>query len=349
MSKLRLAGVLILTGFAVAQTSKAPDAYSATVVNAMFGSPVAMQVQRDGPRATVEQVTGSGNHIRTFYDLEKHLTYTVTLNHPEVPCGASRFSGDWGDPFETSASLMQDIGKANPKATGSETVNGFASKVMEADVQGAGKVKVWIDNQYGMVVKAQVGTLTIIEVKQLKVGKPPAAALVLPAACASAPPPPPTEAERIAAETGGDVGDFVNAISAAPSPNSCSVVFRVVKAGTMQPVAPGFQLAIDTSIDPDHMPAYSTGISTAGHATYSGGALREVTAQMRNGAYRLDNAPAHFYAQANFGTAGEASAVIHRACVGPQTVLLLVVKNPAKLGEGADWLWVKSGKFAGGD
>jgi hypothetical protein len=36
-----------------------------------------------------------------------------------------------------------------------------------------------------------------------------------------------------------------------------------------------------------------------------------------------------------------------RQCNKPQTTLLLVVKNWDKLGEGADWLWVKSGKFAG--
>ena len=44
-----------------------------------------------------------------------------------------------------------------------------------------------------------------------------------------------------------------------------------------------------------------------------------------------------------------ASALIYRNCIAPQTVLLLVVKNPAKVTDGADWLWAKSGKFAAGN
>jgi len=38
--------------------------------------------------------------------------------------------------------------------------------------------------------------------------------------------------------------------------------------------------------------------------------------------------------------------MIYRHCFAPQTVLLYVVKNPAKLSDGGDWLYVKSGKYA---
>jgi hypothetical protein len=71
-----------------------------------------------------------------------------------------------------------------------------------------------------------------------------------------------------------------------------------------------------------------------------------VTGQMRNGVLRIDNAPPQFDLEATFGNGGASSSLVHRQCFGPETVLLLVVKNPEKLSDGADLLWVKSGKFA---
>jgi hypothetical protein len=41
---------------------------------------------------------------------------------------------------------------------------------------------------------------------------------------------------------------------------------------------------------------------------------------------------------------GSSDALIYRQCFGPQTTLVLVVKNPNQLSDGADWLWRKSGK-----
>ena len=38
--------------------------------------------------------------------------------------------------------------------------------------------------------------------------------------------------------------------------------------------------------------------------------------------------------------------MIHLQCWGPVSTLLLVVKDPANLGKGADWLWDKKGKYA---
>ena len=97
----------------------------------------------------------------------------------------------------------------------------------------------------------------------------------------------------------------------------------------MQPIVSGFQVAIDTTVDQDHPASYNVGISAEGHATFKGGGLHEVTAQLRNGTFRIDNAPKLFYLDAQFGKGGEASANIYRTCVSPQTVLLPVVKNPA--------------------
>jgi len=58
--------------------------------------------------------------------------------------------------------------------------------------------------------------------------------------------------------------------------------------------------------------------------------------------------PASFDLEMTFagGNKGASSALLYRKCAGPQTVLLYVVKNPDKVSDGADWMWVKSGKFA---
>jgi len=58
--------------------------------------------------------------------------------------------------------------------------------------------------------------------------------------------------------------------------------------------------------------------------------------------------PAVFDVEITFagGNKGASSALIYRHCSGPQTVFLFVVKNPNQISDGADFLWVKSGKFA---
>ena len=71
-----------------------------------------------------------------------------------------------------------------------------------------------------------------------------------------------------------------------------------------------------------HPLRYVIGSSAGGRPTFSGGGLHEVTAQLHNG------------------------SPIYRRCSGPDAVLLLVVKAPVQLSDGAEWLWAKSGKFA---
>jgi hypothetical protein len=177
--------------------------------------------------------------------------------------------------------------------------------------------------------------------------KPPASVLAVPAACSGVKAPP-TEAEKIAAATGGNAADFANAVlaPASPSTNACTVLFRVVRSGSMAPVASGFQVAVDKTVDMDHPAAYKMGSGAGGHATFSGGGLQDLTSQMRNGVLRIDDASAHFDLEVAFANGAFGSALIHRQCFAPQTVLLYVVNpdNPSE--EGHYWLWVKSGKYA---
>jgi hypothetical protein len=358
MSRFR--GVLCLAGLAItgrfapglrAQYPAPPTAYSVTQINGMMGTPVTVQIYRDGSKAVVDNIHGA-SHTRTLFDLQAHTNYTWDAANPANGCSSGNFSGDWGDPFSTA-----DVDALLQSATqppGNETVNGFATKVMEAvDPKSKIKIKVWRETKSGLVVKADMtppggAASTIIETKQFSAAKPSAALFVLPEPCAKAGPPVhvPTSAERFASETGGNGADFVDATTGPGSPNSCAMLFRVVRAGSMQPVT-NFQVALDLSEDLDHPAHYVFGASSAGHpATFSGGALKEYTSQLRNGVLRLENVPDHFDLELAFGAAGMSGGNMYRHCAGSQTVLLYVVKNPDKISDGGDWMWVQSGKFA---
>jgi hypothetical protein len=334
-----------------AQYAAPPTSYSVTQINGMFGTPVTMEIHRDGSKAVIDNIQGA-TRTRALYDLQAHTNYSWDLANPSNGCSSSSFSGDWGDPF--SAPDVDELLKTATKLPGNETINGFITAAIEAvDPKSNIKIKVWREPKYGMIVKADMtppgGTVsTVIETKQFSPVKPGAALFALPEACVKAGPPVhvPTTAERFAAETGGNGDDFVDATSGPGSPNSCSMLLRVVRAGSMQPVA-NFQVALDLSVDFDHPANYVFGASSAGHpATFSGGSLKEYTAQLRNGVLRVDNIPANFDLEMAFGGAGMSSATVYRHCAGPQTVLLYVVKNPDKISDGGDWMWVKSGKFA---
>jgi hypothetical protein len=146
--------------------------------------------------------------------------------------------------------------------------------------------------------------------------------------------------------TGGNPQDFAKAIYGPGSKDSCAVLFRVVKAGSMEPILSGFQVALDLNLATEPRPSYTIGLSREGRATFSGGGLHEVTSQMRNGVLRIDNPPDHFDLETASGNGGSGSALIYKQCFAPQTVLLYVVKDPDKLSDGGEFLWVKSGKYA---
>lgn len=349
---LSVAGIVFLgmaaaTGL-LAQYAAAPASYSATVVNGMLGGPIAMQIYRDGSKAVIDH---PAQHSRSLYDLQAHTNYSWDLQHPENGCSAGNFSGDWGDPFDTS-----DVDELLKSATGpptSETVDGFAAKAIEAtDPKSKIKVRVWRESKYGLVVKADMtppggATSTIVEVKQFSAMKPAAGLFVLPAGCGKPAPPTPAPAERFAAEIGDIPANLVDATTGPGSPNSCAMLVRFVAAGSMQPLT-NFQVALDLDVDFSHPASYVMGGSPSGRSTFSGGHLKEYTAQIQNGVLRVPSVPDHFDMELTFagGNAGASSALLYRKCAGPQTVLLYVARNPGKTSDGGDWMWVKSGKFA---
>jgi hypothetical protein len=171
----------------------------------------------------------------------------------------------------------------------------------------AGPSKAWVETKYGLIAKMVIGGQPVLEIRKFSLAPPPAAALALPASCAAAATPPaPPPANP----------DFLKAIMPPASAKSCTAYLRVPHGATMEPIG-GFHVKVNNSDRP-----------------------------LQNGVARLDNVPEHFDVSLDFGDGGGASAQIYRQCPAPQSVLLFVVKNPAIIGEGGDWFWVKSGKFS---
>ena len=150
--------------------------------------------------------------------------------------------------------------------------------------------------------------------------------------------------DQIAAETGGHASQYVDAVMADVSPQSCTVLLSVVRAGALAPVTDGFQMAIDAKVDIDHPASYTIGLGDDGRATFAGGGLREVTGDFKDGVLTISDAPKFFDVEMSFGPGSGGSALIHRQCFGPRTRLIYVVDNPDTGVKGGDWLWFKGGQ-----
>jgi hypothetical protein len=270
-----------------------------------------------------------------------------------INCSAGTFSGDWGDPYDSTAEITETIAKSNLKPTGTETLHGIPTAVYAIASQGM-NVKAWLDQKDGLVIKAEYGAAgapmtNMIDIRSVSLAPPPASLFVLPAACASVKPPP-TEAEVMADETGDSGDNFVNAAYGPGSKNSCSIVIRVVAAKTMAPITRRWQAAIDTSYNMDNPnPAhYEFGSAVDGTSTFAGGGLHELTSQIHNDMLRIVNPPAYFNLALNVIQPGHGTGIglIYRQCFAPVTMLYYVLKDPSDPGSGGDYLYAKSGKYA---
>jgi hypothetical protein len=311
---------LATAAIAFAQYTPPPLSYTLVQQNSLFGPATTTSVYRNDSKAVID-IVQPGTHIRTVYDLQAHTNISWDASQAAAECGNGTFTGDWGDPFVGAAGILDELNKQHPTPTGTETVNGVSAKVSEFVMEGAaGKSKVWIDPKYGMIMRilmAQPGGAPKVafETTQMTFGAPPAAMFV-PTCKAGAPVP--TDDDKIAAITGGPGSDYAFANKGEPSNGGCMILFHVVRAGSMTPVTSGFQVFVDG----------------------------KQVAVLPNGLTRLVNMPKQFNLDVRVPSGG-ATGPIFRQCNKPQTTLLLVAKNWDKLGEGADWLWVKTGKFAG--
>jgi hypothetical protein len=343
-------GGLALLGTVVAPWLEAqstpPTAYSVTVTNSMFGTPVTMQIYRDGNKAVVDNQSGD-THIRTLYDLAAQTSLFWDAKDPANACTVGKLAGDWGDPF--TAPDIEGMLKHPSKPPAKQMYNGFTTDVTEA-VDPAQKVavKVWREVKTGLYLRIDMTMpgadkpTTVVESRNYTPTKPPASVFETPPSCKEpgtiAPELYRPQLEKFAQKVGGAANDYIPANIPPGSKNACTMLLRILDS-KMQPV-PNTQVAIDLSYDIDKPPHYTVG------STFSGGHLKEVTDQLHNGVLRVENVPAVFDVELMFssGHQGGSSAVAFRHCSGPQTVLLFV--KSGETGTPDSWMWVKSGKYA---
>lgn len=360
-----LVGVVTIAALAAcgvglrAQNAGEPTAYTVTTNNWMKGPLAVTKTYRLGSKALVEQnstpaeVAGASHtvQLRTIYDLEKKESYSWDPLNNSATCVMGSYDKGWGDPFAGAGDLI----KKGAKQIGTETMDGFATRILEL-TEPAKKTKAWVDTRTGMVVKLEVTAegstaRTLLEVTSVSLTPPPESLFDLPVICggsgetSAAAAAAPESADELDALTGGNAKDFVRGVMGPGSEKSCTMLFRVVHAGTMAPLEGKFQVAVDLKSATEPTPHYDIGVNDQGRATFAGGALHEV-APGAHGVYRVENVPEKFVMDVEFGEPGAASANIYRQCSGPQTVLLYVVKNPDNIASGGDWLWVKAGKLA---
>lgn len=356
-------GLICLTAFAVSSSllpaQTPPTAY--TIVQATPGdtSGSTFTIYRNGTKALSDSYHPAlpdgtpAQHTLIYYDIAAGVSHSWDPSATPPSCSVGTFSGDWGDPFASTADLTAGIAKGDLKPTGTETLNGIPTTVYTGVSQGM-NLKAWLDRKDNLVIRAAFGApgaamTTMVNIEKVCFTPPPASLLAMPPYCASVKAPP-TPAEIMAAETGDDGANWVNANIGPGSKNSCSIVVRVVAAKTMASINRKFQAAIDLTYDPDspNPPHYVFGVGEDGTSTYAGGGLHEITGQIRNGMVRLDNPPAQFMFGVNIPTPhrGADVGLIYRQCFAPVTLLYDIVKDPSNPADGSDWLYAKAGKYA---
>ena len=349
---------MVLSTGAAHSEIKVPPPSAYTLTSALAGPDAGtMTVYRNGALVVIEvdhpaKADGTPpNRAFTRYDLKTMTSVSWDPAAASAGCSAGTFSGDWGDPFAITAELSASIDKGDLKPTGAETVSGVATRIYAGATSG-NTVRAWLDETDGLVIRAVVSgpgapPMTLVDVRKVSFTPPPSSAFALPAACAGAKPPP-TPAELIAAETGDSGDHFVNAIYGPGSKDSCTIVVRVVAARTMAPITRRWQAAIDTTYTIDAPPAYTFGVGVDGTATFSGGGLHEVTSQIHDDMLRIEHPPAYFNLAMNVvqPNHGAGSGLIYRQCFAPVTMLYYVLKDPNDPGQGGEYLYARSGKYA---
>lgn len=327
---------------AIVPSMDPPSAYHATYIDARFGPSFTTTIDHRGARILVDQGLAGGAHVRSLYDLDKQTRVSWTLPNPEGSCVHSAFSGDWGDPFRTTVFNGMDAHFA-----GMDRVHGASANIMEDTSASGGTARAWFEAGNNVLLKVEETApggkpITVLELTSLQQSAPPDAAFAVPPACASTA----TPDELRTLLLGKRANDFVPATAPPQTPDtdSCTVHFRVMLGGAFTPLTHGFQAAVDLNVDPSHLPAYQIGVTPEGHATFAGGQLHEVTGEFHDGSLLLEHAPAIFEIDTEFGIGGSAHALIYRQCFGPETTLLLVVRDPTHPSDANAWVWEQTSR-----
>jgi hypothetical protein len=194
-----LAGLLPLINLGAtasrAEVVAAPTRYALTEIFALVIPGQILKIDRDGAMAVMENTYPPGpgrpaSHVRAYYDLTTGRVLNVDLSDPARPCTESKFSGDWGDAFTTSAGLIAQLNSYHPEGAGAAVVSGIPTRIVEATTPD-GRATVWIEPKTGLMVKwtntpPKGPPQTILEVTALDYAPRPPATFVPPANCPKA-------------------------------------------------------------------------------------------------------------------------------------------------------------------
>jgi Malectin domain len=201
-ASLVLVGLIVMSGHQFArvhaQSAAAPQAYSFTMTNAMFGPPVTIKIYRDGARELVDRLLPAGpgitpSHYLQLYDFQAGTAFQWDLLDAQMPCSKStttdKATDSMVDPISGVAEWMANIDSSKSKPAGNEVVNGVATRVLEV-VDPASKIsaKLWQAEKGNYVIKYVMTppggpTRVLVEIKMLSFDKPPASTFAMPAKC----------------------------------------------------------------------------------------------------------------------------------------------------------------------
>ena len=120
----------------------------------MMTPPMTQTFYRNGSKAVIDTNMPAANgspasQTRSLYDLSAGKNESWSLPDSSAGCSTGTFSGDWGDPFKG----LVDVSTGT--MTGTETLNGFATKVYSVNADGA-TAKVWVEAKTGLIVRLDV-------------------------------------------------------------------------------------------------------------------------------------------------------------------------------------------------
>lgn len=111
----------------------------------------------------------------------------------------------------------------------------------------------------------------------------------------------------------------------------------------MEPIVSGVQVGVGSEAFADSLRQYQQGGASQAILLHD---MYAVMPSVRDGVFRIGHAPAQFTLDTSFGAAGDVRSNIALQCYAPETTLLLVVRNPARIADGTELFWVKSGPQA---
>jgi len=121
----------------VLSAQDAPTAYTITQSTPMSGVGTVTTIYRNGSKAAIEVSSPAQNGTpahtaRTVFDLAGGKSWSWNPADSPINCSVGRFSGDWGDPFQSATEIADGIAKGELKPAGNETLHGISTNVYTA-------------------------------------------------------------------------------------------------------------------------------------------------------------------------------------------------------------------------